>query len=1186
MNSRIRWLAAGVLLLAAAAAFARNPNFPNKNASREDLAKPENWPDDPAYKHEWQLWSFIPDALKPKVRAPEHALGTGMHADRAWQLTTGRGDVVIAVLDSGIIWSEKDLHAKTWLNKGELPEPQDKNGQSKPGVYDLNGDGIFNVFDYVEDPRVKDAPKSGCNAFGLRDPQDLIFTFSDGKDGDGNGYVDDISGWDAMWDDNDPYDNTCFDHGTYEAMISAAETNNGVGAAGTCPGCMVLHVRVGDSFVTDVNSFAKGTVFAVDSGAKVIQEALGTFNHTPAMQQAIFYAWNKGVITVASAADENSYHLNWPGGGERTIYVHAVRHDEDNYTRSTTFLNFANCTNFGGKLALSSPGDGCSSEATGRTAGQAGLIYSYALDLKLEPPLKTGEVFQLLQMSSDDIDVPESKTDPTKYASGPGWDIRFGYGRNNARNSLEMIRDGRIPPVADIVKPGWFSHVDAKTTTKIPVEAEIDASRYPSCKYVLEVAGGADPKDGWVTVKSESGLTAPRNGLIGEIDVAAIKNIPGLQPPGPESWNSFAVTVRLRVEADKPGQPPVKSEHRKTFFVHHDPDWLPGFPKWMGYTSGESSLKMADLDGDGKEELVFATADGLIHAMRADGGENPGWPAKTGLMNALDPANPQNNAGSAAFKDPAIKAADWRQSVVSTVAVGDLNGDGAPGLDVAAATLEGRIFAFNSRGEPLPGFPIRLPGVDQNATNKRAWLDNAIFGGVVLYDLNGDNTLEIIVAAGDQQVHAYTFDGKPLPGFPVLAWSDKKQGSSDAERSRIIGTPAIGLLDGDNIPDIVIGTTEVYDNVFARLYIIHGDGSKHPGGALHAGSPVSLTGAAVDVLPYVGRGIPTSPIIGDVTGNDGKPEIQAMTIAGPVLLFTGTGEQIIGMNSGTEKFGKNATSKQGPSLSFINNTSMGDMDNDGRPEIMTGTVSLSLGSATSGAKRAEIDHQVSAWKVASRGGQLEGGFLPGFPRKVEDYQFFQNYVVADISGDGLAEIISGTGGYVAHAVDKDGNQPANWPKFNGGWLISTPAVGDMNGDGYLEAATMTREGWLFIYKTKGPADGKIEWDSYHHDARNTGNHLTPLPKRKGPAGGGTDGGSAADGGAGPDAGPAADAGGEADAGSSDSGGSAAQPPKEDGCGCSMQPRRSGAQGPWMLALLAAALLAWRRAKHPAGAISG
>src|SRR6185503_600855 len=114
-------------------------------------------------------------------------------------------------------------------------------------------DGVHDVADWADDARVGDR-----NANGLLDPQDLIRAFSDGTDGDADGYVDDIAGWNFVDDDNDPFDEVQYGHGTGEAEDSTAEADNG-GDVGTCPNCRVLPVRVGDSFVTDANLFAQGT---------------------------------------------------------------------------------------------------------------------------------------------------------------------------------------------------------------------------------------------------------------------------------------------------------------------------------------------------------------------------------------------------------------------------------------------------------------------------------------------------------------------------------------------------------------------------------------------------------------------------------------------------------------------------------------------------------------------------------------------------------------------------------------------------------------------------------------------------------------------------------------------------------------------------------------------------------------
>ena len=60
-------------------------------------------------------------------------------------------------------------------------------------------------------------------------------------------------------------------------------------------------------------------------------------------------------------------------------------------------------------------------------------------------------------------------------------------------------------------------------------------------------------------------------------------------------------------------------------------------------------------------------------------------------------------------------------------------------------------------------------------------------------------------------------------------------------------------------------------------------------------------------------------------------------------------------------------------------------------------------------------------------------------------------------------------------------------------------MGDIDGDGWLDMAVTTREGWIFVWGTQGRADQELEWASIHHDAQNTGNYQSPLPVQAGPA---------------------------------------------------------------------------------------
>ena len=158
-------------------------------------AFPDDPPDDPRYaprtcppatncapvSGQWNLLSYAPDV--PPTPHP-----SGISADRAWQLTTGRPDTVIAVLDSGVNYDHEDLRNKVWLNRGEPPVPIGPCCMAPvTDTHDCNADGVFNVLDYACDARIADTNQSGALDRGDLRP------FADGVDTDGNGYVDDLS---------------------------------------------------------------------------------------------------------------------------------------------------------------------------------------------------------------------------------------------------------------------------------------------------------------------------------------------------------------------------------------------------------------------------------------------------------------------------------------------------------------------------------------------------------------------------------------------------------------------------------------------------------------------------------------------------------------------------------------------------------------------------------------------------------------------------------------------------------------------------------------------------------------------------------------------------------------------------------------------------------------------------------
>lgn len=800
------------------------------------------------------------DLFHPGLDRSELDGAMGASVDGAWSVTTGRPDVVIAHLDSGMRWHDAaamgELARKCRLNPGELPPPHGAD------CWDFNGDGVFNVDDYAGDARVAD-----LNANGIIDPQDIIWRFSDGEDGDDNGYADDICGWDFLEDDNDPWDETDGGHGTAGGIWSAGEANNGNGMVGTCPNAMLLPVRVGYSFVVDVNDFAQGVVFAVDSGAWVVQAALVGVNNTAFAQSAIDYAYSRGVAVIASAGVGGSAQNDYPAACERTIQVNAVQKYVGSGTTGEeqfppSYLYLGGQTNYGARNTVCAPSDGHSSGAVARSAGIAALVYSAAENEVqrgemwrypgLETPLSSGEVKQIIAMTADDIDFSPGSYVVTlgsldavigpseRYRSHRGWDPYFGYGRINAHEAVMAVDQGRIPPEAEISSPAWFELINPGQVN-LEVTGKVAAVRADSYQYTVEWAPGWDPgEDEWTAVSEDGPRYEPYEGVLASLDLGTVYGavMDGMQVNGGgDDPGRYAFSVRVRVR-DNLGN---WGEDHKVAYCFHDPDAYPGSPVDLG-SSITASPRFADLDDDGEDELIVATGDGLVHAFESDLGEVPGWPVHVTPLPLHE--------GSQGFKSGQVGKVFYA-SITGTPAVGDLDHDGS--LEVVAGDMEGRLYAWNQAGETLPGFPVRsnplysipdradwwtegaLPDewhasrfVPDRVHSLDRWnrLDNAFPRGPVLCNLDSsvDGSLEIIAACEDQHVYAWHADGGKVRGWPHKLVDPEKVSSLDPLThtcefpdtanipggGRIITNPSVADLDGDGDPEVICGTNEAY----------------------------------------------------------------------------------------------------------------------------------------------------------------------------------------------------------------------------------------------------------------------------------------------------------------------------------------------------------------------------------------
>jgi hypothetical protein len=1104
---------------------------------------------------------------------PQELFGVkGPCVTEAWNTTTGRHDVAIAVLDSGINWPDPlpDLRRKVRLNKGELPKPQGSTN------YDADGNGLFNIDDYADDPNAVNR-----NGNEVLDPEDLIMNgyFSNGVDNDNNGYVDDIAGWDFWEDDNNPRDEPHYGHGTGEAHDSSGEANNG-GDVGLCPECMFVPLRVGDSFIADVNHFAEAVVYATDNGVRVVQEALGTLNNSRFGQEAIDYAWRRGVVVVASAADEAAAHHNYPANYNHTMVVNSIRTADLPTRQPQSYLYLNGCTNFGGHTHVTVPGESCSSEATGRAAGMAGLVYSAALNERdkgdLTSELSADEVRQIFRAAADDInfsdpalptaDPPFPGAPPNNYAvvdavpteryhSVRGWDQFFGYGRVNAQKMVELIdatsaERSTIPPEADITGPSWFQIFGTDQT--IDVTGSVAARRASSYTYRLEWAAGVQPPewpgdDVWHTVTSSSSLTKPFDGQLGRIDTNAVKaaidshegwQATALSDPTSKSFpekNAFRVRVRVTDNFGNVG------EDQRQFFVQDDPDLLPGFPKQIG-SDGASSPVFADIDDDGKQELVFGSSNGEVHALRHDGSEAAGWPVQ------VDPAPVNDHSNAAGLKSGEMTMPVRAAILGAAPTVADLDRDGD--VEILAADLEGKVYAWEHDGKRRKNFPVSVDrrysqeafeSEIRDRYNRRDWGVNA---SPTVGDLDGNDggQLELVFGANDTHVYAFNHDGSPVPGWPVLVRDPSKVAKVDprthkltfrgdsghAIGTKILPNPSMGDIDDDGDVEVLVGVNEEYvetpnfsfnnlslapinasglvEQGNGRVYALDHRGTLTPQSedrypefpdeqAYMPGWPFKPAMLTTDLLPYVGTGVNGPPALADVDGN-GDLEIGTFSFAGPGYILGHDGVSIwgrdpagndIGLNSERPFYGALSNGIDTPALPALGAgifTRMGPTDDIAFVAPGGGLIRI-LDVLLSGHQLAAQDY-VLAWDLSVPGGT----FLPGFPHEVNDLQFLTAPGSAEITGDDLPELVGGSSVSDVFAPNVLGLEPSGWPKFTGGWTVAVPTVGDFDEDGSRDVAGITREGWVFVWKTEGNACGPADWPKAGHDLWNTGNFHT------------------------------------------------------------------------------------------------
>ena len=234
-----------------------------------------NTPNDPYFNRQWGL---------------HNANGPDIGALQAWDISTDCGDVLVAVIDSGVDYGHEDLARNMWVNPGEIP--------------------------------------------------------GNGRDDDNNGYVDDVHGWDFGDDDNDPMDYDS--HGTHCAGIIGAVGNNGVGVAGVAWKVrMVALKHTGGQTGTSYSSDSIDAIhYASRIGVYVISASWGGDRSDPNLEYTIGRYCTSRILFVAAAGnggddligDDNDHWPMYPASYSFKCIISVANTDsEDRLAGSSNF---------------------------------------------------------------------------------------------------------------------------------------------------------------------------------------------------------------------------------------------------------------------------------------------------------------------------------------------------------------------------------------------------------------------------------------------------------------------------------------------------------------------------------------------------------------------------------------------------------------------------------------------------------------------------------------------------------------------------------------------------------------------------------------------------------------------------------------------------------------------------------
>jgi len=728
-----------------------------------------------------------------------------VHAPEAWNVSQGDPSLVIAILDTGVLPYHPDLGGTVAGGTGHMWV----NAAERVGVA--------------------------------------------GVDDDGNGFVDDVSGWDFVdlfsgagipagedWDVEDPDPNDFAGHGTFVAGFAGAIPDNGIGLPGAAWNVSLMPVRM--AWATNTNplglvdmSFAAQAIhYAWRNGARVINASWASLL-TNGLDTAARAALRDGVTIVAAAGNNNQPHELAEFDDVIAVAATNVLDQLGGFSNRGSWVDLsAPGTNMSGtfvarpgvdSLGLREPSyaDGLNgtSFAAPLVSGAAALVHAQRSALGMKPITPAGMRLRLRE-TADDI--------ATQNPTGG-----FGAGRLRIDRALtdgprsQALRTGAATVGAPVVlstATGETRIVAAHQNERLVMYAGQDGDT----SWVVNTPGVPIGHVAAADLGGELGIgffVGTSTGRIAGYDVLGAP-LPGwpITVPG-----LLVLPVPALGDIDGDGVLEIVTGAGDQIHAWHaDGTAVAGFP--VGVFAPIQPLALADLDGVPGDEIV-AAAGSFLYVIDADGGVPTGWPVGVTL------SQPPVVGRIRPFTRPTILAAAGSElhafapngstrwlarplggTATAAPALADLNGDG--GIEVLVATSAPALAAFDSLGMPLAalGWPLALPSAAS---------------GHPLVGPRAAGAGSMVLAFRAGALYAYDDSARALPGWPRLGTAGI--------------APTLAELDGDGRSEVLAGTDS------RSLFYIHDAGagtwSANGGAWRTARGNFARSGAATPWAPLV-----------------------------------------------------------------------------------------------------------------------------------------------------------------------------------------------------------------------------------------------------------------------------------------------------------------------------------------------